>query len=84
MPWTGRITRWELNGVSFGLEVFDLGVSDIWKWIILDGWLAHGRTGLMTWVNENRARWFVMCRFVVVLLLGEEIHFRLMVINFGK
>ena len=38
----------------------------------------------MEWVNENRARWFVMCGFVVVLLLGEEIHFRLMVINFGK
>ena len=66
---------------SFGLEVLDLGVSDIWKWIILDGWPARGRTGLMEWVNENHARWFVMCGVVVVLLLGEDIRFRLMVIN---
>ena len=84
MPWTGRITSWEVSVFSFSLEVLDLGVSGIWKWILLDGWPVRGRTGLMEWVNENRARWFVMCRFVVVLLLGEEIHFRLMVINFGK
>ena len=70
--------------LSFGVEVLDLGVSAIWKWILLDGWEACGRTGLMEWVNENRGRWFVMCRFVVVLMVGEEIHFRLMVINFGK
>ena len=35
----------------------------------------------MEWVNENHARWFVMCGVVVVLLLGEDIRFRLMVIN---